>query len=248
MESEERASVLSRTRLDFVLRPYHREVNRSHCRCSRSCCVRCARVTQEHGAIGKHTPRMPGVERTKYVLTDVALVEAKVEGDQDVHLAIQDKQGEPTDHMIVEFPNVACNVNAPTRYKNQIAKARSDVVDLTRECRTGFKKGWAQFRPGTTATIRGVGFFDLVHGSELLGVTENEVELHPVLAFHAPVSPFSKGASQARFSRGVFFGGVPRTVARSGLTAFPWEEDGRRGTPRRPVRREGGQRPGAKWG
>jgi hypothetical protein len=55
-------------------------------------------VTQEHGAIGKHTPRLPGVERTKYVLTDMTLVEAKVEDDQDVHLAIQDKQGDPTDH------------------------------------------------------------------------------------------------------------------------------------------------------
>jgi len=141
-------------------------------------------VTQEHGPIGKHTPRLPSVERTMYVLTDGALLEAKVEDDQDVHLAIQDKQGEPTDHMIVEFPNVACNVNAPTRYKNQMAQARSDVVDLTRECRTGFKKGWAQFAEGATATIRGVGFFDLVHGSELRGVAENEVELHPVLAFH----------------------------------------------------------------
>jgi len=141
-------------------------------------------VTQEHGPIGKHTPRLPGVERTKYMLTDVALIEAKVEDDQDVHLAIRDAQGEPTDHMIVEFPNVACNVGAPTRYKNEIAQARADVVDLTRECRTGFNKGWAQFRQGTTATIRGVGFFDLVHGSNLHGVAENEVELHPVLVFH----------------------------------------------------------------
>jgi hypothetical protein len=141
-------------------------------------------VTQEHGPIGKHTPRLPGVERVKYVLKDVALVEAKVEEDQDVHLAIRDDQGETVDHMIVEFPNVACNVTAPTRYKNEIAQARADVVDLTRDCRTGFKKGWAQFRPRITATIRGVGFFDLVHGSELHGVAANEVELHPVLAFH----------------------------------------------------------------
>jgi len=141
-------------------------------------------VTQEHGPIGKHTPRLLGVERTKYVLTDVTLIEAKVEEDQDVHLVIRDEQGEPGDHMIVEFPNVDCNVTAPTRYKNQIAQARADVAALIPQCRTGFKKGWAQFRDGTTATIRGVGFFDLVHGSNLHGVAENEVELHPVLAFH----------------------------------------------------------------
>ena len=141
-------------------------------------------VTQEHGPIGKHTPRLLGVERTKYVLTDVTLIEAKVEEDQDVHLVIRDEQGEPGDHMIVEFPNVDYNVTAPTRYKNQIAQARADVAALIPQCRTGFKKGWAQFRDGTTATIRGVGFFDLVHGSNLHGVAENEVELHPVLAFH----------------------------------------------------------------
>jgi hypothetical protein len=62
-------------------------------------------VTQEHEAIGKHTARLAGVERTKYVLTNVVLVEAKVEGDQDVHLVIRDEHGKPSDHMIVEFPN-----------------------------------------------------------------------------------------------------------------------------------------------
>jgi hypothetical protein len=118
------------------------------------------------------------------VLTDATLIEAKVEDDQDVHLAIRDAQGEPGDHMIVEFPNVACHVDAPTTYKKQIAQARADIDELLPQCRTGFKKGWAQFHDGTTATIRGVGFFDLVHGSNLHGVAENEVELHPVLAFH----------------------------------------------------------------
>jgi hypothetical protein len=85
--------------------------------------------------------------------------------------------------MIVEFPNVACNVTAPTLYKNQMTKARAAIEELLPQCRSGFKKGWAQFRQGTTATVRGVGFFDLVHGSDLHGVAANEVELHPVLAF-----------------------------------------------------------------
>jgi hypothetical protein len=141
-------------------------------------------VTQEHESIGKHTPRLLGVERTKYVLANVALVEAKVEQDQDVHLVIRDEHGKPSDHMIVEFPNVECNVTAPTQNENDIAQARANVDDLIPMCRIGFKKGWAQFRDGTTATIRGVGFFDLLHGSNLHGVAENEVELHPVLAFH----------------------------------------------------------------
>jgi len=53
------------------------------------------------------------VESTKYMLKDVALVEAKVEADQDMHLVIRDDHGEPTDKMIVEFPNSDCNVGAP---------------------------------------------------------------------------------------------------------------------------------------
>jgi hypothetical protein len=61
--------------------------------------------------------------------------------------------------------------------------AQSFLKELLPHCRSGFKKGWAQFRQGTTATVRGVGFFDLVHGSDLHGVAANEVELHPVLAF-----------------------------------------------------------------
>ena len=70
-------------------------------------------VTQPQPKIGKHTPRLPGVESTKYVLKDVTVVEAKVEADQDVHLAIRDDHGVPTDQMIVEFPNGECK--APRR-------------------------------------------------------------------------------------------------------------------------------------
>jgi len=139
-------------------------------------------VAQSHPAIGNTTPRQPGVESTKYVLKDVTLVEAKVEADQDVHLVIRDDHNPPTDDMIVEFPNVACNVSAPTVYRNQIAKARAAVAELLPACRSGFVKGWAQFRAGTTATIRGVGYFDIRHGNDLHGVAGNEVELHPVLS------------------------------------------------------------------
>jgi hypothetical protein len=36
-----------------------------------------------------------------------------------------------------------------------------------------------------TAALIGVGFFDLSHGGEQHGVAENNIELHPVLAFSA---------------------------------------------------------------
>ena len=49
-------------------------------------------VTQPHDKIGTQTARLLGVERTKYVLKDVTLVEAKVQEDQDLHLVIRDNQ------------------------------------------------------------------------------------------------------------------------------------------------------------
>jgi hypothetical protein len=137
-------------------------------------------VTQPHDKIGTQTPRLVGLERTKYVLKDVTLVEAKVEEDQDLHLVIRDDQT-PQNRMIVEFPNGVCNVNAPPTYKGLIKKARAAVDALIPLCRTSGKQGWVQLRG--TATIRGVGFFDLVHGTRQHGVAPNEVELHPALRF-----------------------------------------------------------------
>jgi hypothetical protein len=46
-------------------------------------------VTRMHDKIGTQRPRLVGVERTKYVLKEVTLVEAKVEDDQDLHLVIK---------------------------------------------------------------------------------------------------------------------------------------------------------------
>jgi hypothetical protein len=137
-------------------------------------------VTQPHDKIGTQTARLVGVERTKYVLKDVTLVEAKVEEDQDLHLVIRDN-ATPQNRMIVEFPNGACNVNAPPTYKGLIKKARAAVDALIPLCRSSGKQGWVQLRG--TATIRGVGFFDLVHGTSQHGVAPNEVELHPALRF-----------------------------------------------------------------
>jgi hypothetical protein len=43
--------------------------------------------------------------------------------------------------------------------------------------------GWTQLTG--FATIKGVGFFDLVHSSKQHGVADNDAELHPVLQFNA---------------------------------------------------------------
>ena len=109
------------------------------------------------------------------------MVEAKVEAGQDVHLVIRDDHGVPTDRIIVEFPNAECKAAPPPTYLGLIRKARRQINDFIAACRTGGKNGWVQLHG--TARIRGVGFFDLVHGTGQHGVAPNGVELHPALTF-----------------------------------------------------------------
>jgi len=82
--------------------------------------------------------------------------------------------------MIVEFPNVTCGVN---RFKGSIAKARNAIVAYMSKCGHVDTFGWTQLTG--FATITGVGFFDLVHGTKQHGVADNDAELHPALKFTA---------------------------------------------------------------
>jgi hypothetical protein len=134
-------------------------------------------VTQTHGPIRRRTPRIEGFETTVFIVQDVTLVEAKKEPDNDVHLVIRDDHPPPTHHMIVEFPNVACGVK---RFPRTVAKARAAIEQYLEECGRR-KDAWTSLRG--TATIRGVGFFDLPHNTKQHGVADNEAELHPVLGF-----------------------------------------------------------------
>jgi hypothetical protein len=142
-------------------------------------------VTQEHAPIGERTARLPGVERTKYVLKDVTPVEAIIEGDGDRHLVIRDDHGQPTDQMIVEFPDLTCDVHPPAKYRPLIKQARKEFETFIEQCKVApLQNGWRQFRPTSRATIRGFGYFDLLHGTTQHGVAGNEIELHPAIGFH----------------------------------------------------------------
>jgi hypothetical protein len=135
-------------------------------------------VKQQHGPIHKDTARIADFETTVFLVKDVTLVEAKKEpGDNDIHLVIRDDHAPPTHHMIVEFPNVACGVK---RFARAVAKARGAIEDYMKTCGR-VVKGWTQLRG--TATIRGVGFFDLPHPTKQHGVADNDAELHPALGF-----------------------------------------------------------------
>ena len=118
--------------------------------------------------------RGAGVESTFYEVR-ARLVSAKLEEDDDIHLVIKGVTTSGT--MIVEFPLVpTCTANAKTGTKTRMKNARNAF-------------GAACGVPGVSsftklkgkATIRGIGFFDFLHGQT--GVAPNGIELHPVLRF-----------------------------------------------------------------
>ena len=115
--------------------------------------------------------RGAGVESTVFKLR-ARLVEAKLESDSDIHLVIRDLASNGT--MIVEFPLVTCASSATAGAKTRMKNARSAFVAAC-----GMPSD-TSFEPlQGKATIRGVGFFDFLHGQS--GVAPNGIELHPVL-------------------------------------------------------------------
>jgi hypothetical protein len=124
-------------------------------------------------AIGFSTPRLDGVETTTYRLR-AKLIESALEDDHDVHLVISS----PTNSaktMIVEFPDPACPGARSSAKKSVMAHARAALIAACGAPSTSFHDLHG------TATITGVGFFDVKHGQS--GVAPNAIELHPVLGF-----------------------------------------------------------------
>jgi hypothetical protein len=128
--------------------------------------------------IGKHMPRLSS-EMTVYRVT-AKLVKAKIEGsatgDEDVHLVIADPATGQT--MIAELPKPDCAPESGSIKAAQMAKARAAFIAACGRPSSG--------RPTTLsgmATITGVGFFDLKHGTPQLGRAPHDRELHPVLSF-----------------------------------------------------------------
>ena|SRR5437870_2863884 len=141
-------------------------------------------MTRTDPGVHAHTPRDADgshVELTVYHLVGVQLKDARIEDDADIHLVIRDKYG---DEMIVEFPNTACKGATTSAHKAEMKQARTDFATMcgldswaTRTAKAGKKN------LSGTASVVGVGFFDLVHNPPQDGVAGNNIELHPVLAF-----------------------------------------------------------------
>src|ERR1700682_1325797 len=123
--------------------------------------------------------RVQPTETTVFVINATATL-YKLESDSDYHVVISDGSGNT---MIVEIPSPSC-VGTGSPFTAGIGNARSEFN--------------ARFTPTTSfqtanipVQVKGVGFFDFLHGQT--GVAPNGIELHPVLdiIFNPGPSPTS---------------------------------------------------------
>jgi len=114
-------------------------------------------------ANGRVSPR----ETTQYRLSGT-LTKYVREADSDYHLVIKDGAGRT---MIIELPASNC-VGAGSPFGPGIARARQQF-DARFTATTSMKT------TSIAVTVKGVGFWDYIHGQT--GVAPNGIELHPVL-------------------------------------------------------------------
>ncbi len=129
-----------------------------------------------------------GMPRTGPVETQVYQVrasvrEATVEDDSDIHLVIA-QRGAPARTMIVEFPDPRCVDSA--FHRRQIHHARDQMLN---NCGPISSSSFTDLKGHVT--IRGVGFWDEIHGQT--GVAPNGIELHPVLSIRGTCSHHGAG-------------------------------------------------------
>jgi hypothetical protein len=112
---------------------------------------------------GRVAPR----ETTQYRLSGT-LTKYVRETDSDYHLVIKDSSGRT---MIIELPAISC-VGSGSPFGTGISHARAQF-DARFTATTSFKT------TTTPVTVKGVGFWDFLHGQT--GVAPNGIEIHPVL-------------------------------------------------------------------
>ena len=117
-------------------------------------------------AAGGGTSRESPTETTLWELKNVVLTELKMESDSDYHLVVADA----AKTMIAEIPYHTCATGSP--WLCFMSRARSEIDAM-------YTVTTSPQYPSATVTIRGIGFFDFIHGQN--GVAPNGIELHPVL-------------------------------------------------------------------
>jgi hypothetical protein len=112
--------------------------------------------------------RVSPVETTFYSVT-ATLTDFKRETDGDYHLVLSDEAGRT---MIAEIPSADC-IGSGNSFAPMLLAARQAF-----EAR--FTPSESFQHAGVAVEIRGIGFFDYLHGQR--GVAPNGIELHPVLS------------------------------------------------------------------
>lgn len=115
--------------------------------------------------------RIRPTEITEYVIAGT-LTGYKQESDGDYHLVVADSAKRT---MIVELADPRCVTGA--RFKTEITNVRKAFA--ARYTPTGTMQ-----HPNRAIRVRGIGFFDYLHGQT--GVAPNGIELHPVLGLGFP--------------------------------------------------------------
>lgn len=115
---------------------------------------------------GTKTKRIDGIEDKTYQLTNVKILRARGEEDDDIHLVIED---DAHHHMIAEIPYCECDSAIESGHSEQYKKARITFLK--------HKNDFRQIR----WDITGVAFVDVLHGTPQDGVADNNLELHPVI-------------------------------------------------------------------
>jgi hypothetical protein len=119
--------------------------------------------------------RVAPTETTVFSLS-ATLTEFKLESDSDYHLVLSDGAGHT---MIAEIPDPAC-VGSGSPFLSSIRTARS-TFDARFSATTSFQQA------NVPVQLRGVGFFDFLHGQT--GVAPNGIELHAVLGISFGTGP-----------------------------------------------------------
>ena len=132
--------------------------------------------------------RVLPTEATVFTM-NATLTQYKLESDSDYHLVLSDGAGNT---MIAEIPSPNC-VGAGSPFGPGISSSRSQF-DGRFTATTSFQTA------NIPVAIRGVGFFDFLHGQT--GVAPNGIEIHPVLSitFNPSAADFSIADSPTSLS------------------------------------------------
>ena len=136
--------------------------------------------------------RILPTETTVFVANGIIHV-YKLEDDVDYHTVFQDPDGNT---IVTEIPSPACD-GTTSPFDSAIAAVRAKF-DARFTATTSFQTA------DVSVQIKGVGFFDLVHGQT--GVAPNGIELHPILDFTfttATTTTLSASANPATYGQSV---------------------------------------------